>query len=99
MLPYEITSEELSTLNAVQLQRLVKKLLSAELEKLKLKQASLIMSTNINDPDGGLDGLIAQDIPEGHSWLPPGKSGWQCTVEREFSATDAKNKVLNPNKD
>jgi hypothetical protein len=76
----------------------MKKILRTELTILKLKQAGLILSMDINDPDGGLDAYISNEIPESHPWMPPGKSGWQFKAQRGFSVSEVANEVLNDEK-
>ena len=76
----------------------MKKILRTELTILKLKQANLVLSMDINDPDGGLDAYIGSEIPESHSWIPAGKSGWQFKAQRDFSVSDATDAVLNDEK-
>ena len=73
----------------------MKKILRTELTKLKLKQSNLVLSLDINDPDGGLDAYLGSDIPADHAWLPQGKSGWQFKAGTNFSATNIENEVLN----
>ena len=76
----------------------MKKILRTELTVLNLKQANLVLSMDINDPDGGLDAYLGNEIPEGHPWIPAGKSGWQFKAQHDFSVSDAANAVLNEEK-
>ena len=73
----------------------MRKLLNAELSNLRLTQSELIISLDINDPDGGLDGYIGSEIPKNHRWLPSGRSGWQFKAVKRFTPSDAEKVVLN----
>lgn len=95
MKAFEVTKEDIERLDEHSLTNLMQKLLRAELSKLGLKQSELIISLDIHDPDGGLDGYIGCEIPEDHPWLPSGRSGWQFKAVRDFSATDAGKEVIN----
>lgn len=94
MKAFEINKEDVEKLNQYSLTYLMQKLLRAELSKLKLKQSDLIISLDITDPDGGLDGYIGCEIPESHFWLPSGRSGWQFKAVRDFTASEAEDEVL-----
>ncbi len=77
----------------------MKKILRAELSALRLKQSNLLLSLDINDPDGGLDAYLGSDVPTANVWLPQGKSGWQFKATANFSVTETENEVLNIKKD
>ena len=94
-LPFEVEQKDVKQLDEYQLTLLVKKLLLSEISKLNLCQSAVTISLDIKDPDGGLDGYIGTDIPPGNSWLPSGKSGWQCKAVDRFSANQAEKDVLN----
>lgn len=55
----------------------------------------MIISLDINDPDGGLDGYIGCEIPKNHRWLPSGRSGWQFKAVKRLTLSDAEEVVLN----
>ncbi|RLF27983.1 MAG: hypothetical protein DRN14_04730 [Thermoplasmata archaeon] len=95
MKAFEVTKEDIEQLDQRSLPNLMKKLLHAELSKLKLKQSELIISLDTNDPDGGVDGYIGSEIPEDHLWLPSGRSGWQFKAVKRFDHSDAEKEVLN----
>ena len=82
MKAFEIVKKDVEDLKQIPLTFIMKKLLHAQLSQLKLKQSELVVSLDINDPDGGLDGYIRCEIPENHPWLPSGKSGWQFKAEK-----------------
>ena len=98
MIAFEVTKEEIERLDPLSLTRLMKRLLRTELSKLRLKQSGLIVSLDINDPDGGLDGYIGCEISQDHPWLPSGRSGWQFKAVRNFPRSKAEEEVLNEDK-
>jgi hypothetical protein len=93
--PFEISKEEIERLTQFELPALMKKILRTELTVLKLKQADLILSMDINDPDGGLDAYVGSKIPDDHPWIPPGKSGWQFKAQHDFPVSDVASEILN----
>jgi hypothetical protein len=94
MIVFEITKEEIERLDSLPLTNSMKKILRAEISKLKLKQSEVVVSLDINDPDAGLDAYIGCQVPEDHPWLPPGKSGWQFKAVREFPASKVEEEIL-----
>lgn len=98
MMLFEIKKEDIERLDPLSLTQLMKKLLRTELSKLKLRQTELVLSLDINDPDGGLDGYIGCLIPENHPWLPQGRSGWQFKAVKRFPRSQVEKEVLNADK-
>jgi hypothetical protein len=96
--PFQVQKEEIERLTPSSFPDLMKKILRTELTVLKLKQAGLVLSMDINDPDGGLDAYIGNEIPEGHPWIPSGKSGWQFKAQSGFSVAEVTNEVVNSEK-
>lgn len=98
MQPFEIEKEDVERLDQFALTNFLKKLLRAEISKLKLRQAESVVSLDINDPDGGLDGYIGCEIPEKHTWLPSGRSGWQFKAVKSFPPSKVEEEVLTKDK-
>ncbi len=95
---FDVSADEIERLTPFTLAEIMKKILRTELTALKLKQSGLVLSLDINDPDGGLDAFLGVNVPNEHPWLPEGKSGWQFKAVTAFSPTDAVNEVINAKK-
>jgi len=98
ILAFEIDKEDIESLTPIPLTKLMKKLLRAEVAKLKLKQSEVVVSLDITDPDGGLDGYIGCEIPADHPWLPSGKSGWQFKAVEGFPRSRIEAEILKKDK-
>lgn len=95
---FRVTKEDIERLDEVTFTRLMKRLLLAEISKLNLKQSGLTLSLDLKDPDGGIDCVINEDVPNVSDWLPKGKSGWQFKMVRDFTPKKTKESVLNSSK-
>jgi len=91
---FEVAKDEIERLDSVQLTNLMKRILRTELSKLRLKQSEVVVSLDINDPDGGLDAYVGCEVPAEHPWLPSGRSGWQFKAVKEFPQSEVANEIL-----
>lgn len=75
--PFEVTAEEIDSLDERRLQALVNRLLEIEVSQEGLTVDVLAASDRIHDKDGGIDARIRAPGFEGNEFLPPNSSIWQ----------------------
>ena len=76
--PFEVTPEEVESIDEHQLQKLVNRLVEIEVSQEGLSVDVLVASDRIYDKDGGIDARIhAPEFP-GSEFLPAGSSIWQA---------------------
>lgn len=80
--PFEVTPDEIDTLNERQLQVLVNRLVEIEVSHVGLPVDVLVASDRIHDKDGGIDAQIRAPGFDGSEFLPAGSSVWQAKAGR-----------------
>ena len=80
--PFEVTPDEIDTLNERRLQTLVNRLVEIEVSQEGLPVDVLVASDRIHDKDGGIDARIRAPGFDGSEFLPDGSSIWQAKAAK-----------------
>lgn len=76
--PFEVTPEEIDSLDEHRLQELVNRLVEIEVSQEGLSADVLVASDRLHDKDGGIDARIRASGFNGNEFLPPNSSIWQA---------------------
>lgn len=76
--PFEVTAEEIDSLDERRFQELVNRLVEIEVSQEGLSVDVLVSSDRIHDRDGGIDARIRAPRFEGNEFLPASSSIWQA---------------------
>ena len=91
---FTVEKKEIEQLGSKDLVRVLKKLLSLEAKKFDIFQSAVSVTLNVNDPDGGGDGLIKwENGPQRTDWIPRRFTVFQSKAE-EMGPQDCVNEIL-----
>ena len=91
---FTVEKKEIEQLGSEDLVRVLKKLLSLEAKKFGIFQSAVSVTLNVNDPDGGGDGLIKwENGPQRTEWIPRRFTVFQSKAE-EMGPQKCVNEIL-----
>src|SRR6266571_3920843 len=94
-LPYEVTEEDISGLNAFEFADLMNRLLRAEVSRIGLSPIHVQTSLRVQDPDAGVDARV-REVAHQSPWVPQGLSVWQFKSGKDHEPADLRKEFAKP---